>query len=51
MLFKMQLPINVKNILRRLGTYKCQNKLTGDQEMNKITYESQIQQLSDLEMM
>jgi hypothetical protein len=32
--------------LRHLGTYKCQNKLTGDQEMNNITYESQRQQLS-----
>ena len=51
MLVKKQLPKNIKNILRCLGTYKCQNKLTGDQEMNKITYKSQSRQLSDLEIM
>ena len=35
-----------KRFLRRIGTCKCQNELTGDRKMNIITSESQSQKLA-----
>ena len=35
-----------KRFLRRLGTYKCQSELVGDQKLNKITSKSQTQKLA-----
>ena len=32
--------------MRRLGTYKCQSELVGDQKLNNITSESQTQKLA-----
>jgi hypothetical protein len=44
---KQLLPINVKNGFEiRLGTYKCQSGLVGDQKTNKITSYSKRQKLS-----
>jgi hypothetical protein len=30
-----------KRGLRRLGTYKCQSEVAGDQKLKKITFQSQ----------
>ena len=35
-----------KRFLRRLGTYKCESELAGDQKLKKITSESQSQKLA-----
>ena len=35
-----------KRFFRRLGTYKCQSELSGDQKLKKITSESQSQKLA-----